>query len=130
MTTLTTSLADLRYHWGAAYEITQAGGTFQACRRDDGTALTADATLRLSAKIRADYLARPVPRGTHPDHPLPGGKLAALAGDFAAWQIDRFCTRPPTWVAVLRRGTLTRVLAAHDLDDLRARMEKAAAGDE
>jgi len=93
MTTLTTSLADLRYHWGAAYEITQAGGTFRACRRDDGTALTADAALRLSAKIRADYLARPVPRRTHPDHPLPGGKLAALAGDFAAWQIDRFCAR-------------------------------------
>jgi len=61
----------------------------------------------------------------HPDHPLPGGKLAALARDFAAWEIERFCTRPPTWVAVLRRGTFTRVLAAHDLDDLRAKLEKA-----
>jgi len=119
------SLADLRYHWGAAYIITQTDGTFRACRRDDGTALTADAALRLSAKIRADYMARPVPRGMHPDHPLPGGKLAALARAFAAREIERFCTRPPTWVAVLRRGTFTRVLAAHDLDDLRAKLEKA-----
>ncbi|GEM_PF-1423573 len=107
--------------------ITQADGTFRACRRDDGTALTADAARNLFAKIRADYLARPVPRGTQPDHPLPGGKLAALAGDFAAWEIDRFWTRPPTWVAVTRRGTFTHVLAAHDLDGLRAKLEQATA---
>ncbi len=51
----------------------------------------------------------------------------ALARDFAAWEIDRFCMRPPTWVAVIRRGTLTHVLAAHDLDDLRAKLQRATA---
>jgi hypothetical protein len=117
----------LRWHWGDAYEITQAAGTFRASRRDDGSVLTADAARCLSAKIHADYLARPVPRGTHPDHFLAGGKLTALVRDFPAWEIDRFSTRPPTWVAVLRRGTFTHVLAAHDLDDLRAKLEKATA---
>jgi len=53
-------LADLRWHWGSAYEICFAGRTFSALRRDglgSVTALTADGLLRL---IRADYLSRPV----------------------------------------------------------------------
>jgi hypothetical protein len=64
------------------------------------------------------------------EHRLAPGRLAALFRDFAAWEIDRFSAMPPTWVAVLRRGTFTHVLAAHDLDDLRAKMEKATTGDE
>ncbi len=60
---------------------------------------------------------------------LAGGKLAALVRDFAAWEIDCFCARPPTWVAVTRCGTVTRVLAAHSLEDLRAKLERATADD-
>jgi hypothetical protein len=56
-----------------------------------------------------------------------GGKLASLARDFPAWQIGRI-SLTPTWVAVLRRGTMTHVLAAHDLDVLRAKLKKADAG--
>jgi hypothetical protein len=58
---------------------------------------------------------------------LAGGKLAALVRDFAAWRIECFCARPPTWVAITRRGTFTHILAAHDLDELRAKLEKATA---
>jgi hypothetical protein len=55
-----TELADLRWHWGEAYEIIYAGRTFSALRRDglgSVTALTAD---ELRGLIRADYLTRPV----------------------------------------------------------------------
>jgi hypothetical protein len=58
---------------------------------------------------------------------LAPGRLAALARDFPAWQIDRI-SLTPTWVAVLRRGTMTHVVAAHDLDVLRSKLEKADAG--
>ena len=56
----------------------------------------------------------------------PPGKLTALAKDFPAWDIQRISLHP-AWVAVLRRGTMTQVLAAHDLDMLRGKMEKANA---
>jgi len=55
------------------------------------------------------------------------GSYVRVMRPFAAWEIDRFCTRPPTWVAVTRRGTFMHVVAAHDLDDLRAKLEKAVA---
>ena len=58
---------------------------------------------------------------------LPPGKLTALAWDYPAWDIQRVSLRP-AWVAVLRRGTLIRVIAAHDLEDLRAKLNKATAG--
>jgi hypothetical protein len=57
---------------------------------------------------------------------LAGGKLAALAQEFPAWQIDRI-GMTPTWVAVLRHGTRVHVLAAHSLDTLRGKLEKADA---
>lgn len=60
---------------------------------------------------------------------LAPGKLAALVRDFPAWQIDRISLMP-TWIAVLRRGTMTHVLAAHDLDELRSKLEKANAVDD
>jgi len=55
-------LADLRWHWGSAYEIICAGGIFGALRRDglgSVTALTADELRQL---MRQDYSARPVAR--------------------------------------------------------------------
>ena len=55
-------LADLRWHWGSAYEITVWSGIYRAERRDDGSAVTAVTAGCLKAEIRADYLARPVPR--------------------------------------------------------------------
>jgi len=63
----------------------------------------------------------------HLDHFIAGGKLAALVRDFAG-RYECFSARPPTWVAVTSRGTFTHVLAAHDLDELRAKLEKSDKG--
>jgi hypothetical protein len=57
---------------------------------------------------------------------LAGGKLAALAQDYPDWEVGRV-SLTPTWVAVLRSGTMTRVVAAHDLTSLRGKLEKADA---
>ena len=54
-------LADLRWHWGDAYEITWAG-EFRAVRRDNGLALRAESVDELRTLIRSDYTRRPVPR--------------------------------------------------------------------
>jgi hypothetical protein len=59
-------IADLRYHWGSAYEITVWSGIYRAERRDDGSAVTAITAGCLKAEIRADYLGRPVPRDACP----------------------------------------------------------------
>ena len=59
------SYAMLRQDWGSAYRITRAPGTarpYQAERRDDHVVLTAADPEALRDLIRADYLARPVPR--------------------------------------------------------------------
>jgi hypothetical protein len=53
------------------------------------------------------------------------GKLRAVMRDFGpAWEIERV---PPgaAWVAVTRRGSWVHVIAAHDLDTLRAKIEAA-----
>jgi hypothetical protein len=55
-------LADIRWHWGDAYEITWEHGMFRAVRRDDGSAGIALTAELLRAEIRTDYGARPVPR--------------------------------------------------------------------
>jgi hypothetical protein len=50
-------------------------------------------------------------------------KLRAVLRDFgAAWEIERV---PPgaAWVAVTRRGSWVHVIAAHDLDTLRGKIE-------
>ena len=56
--------------WGSAYLITRAPGTghpYKAARRDDSAViLTAADPEALRALIRADYLARPVPREVAP----------------------------------------------------------------
>ncbi len=62
----------------------------------------------------------------HPGQGLAAPKLPALLRDYADWQIERFGISP-AWVAVVRRGTFLHVLAAYDLDELRAKLEKATA---
>jgi hypothetical protein len=52
-------LADLRWHWGEAYDITWAG-RFRATRLDDGTVLEAGTAEQLREMVRADYSQRPV----------------------------------------------------------------------
>lgn len=54
-------LAELRWHWGDAYEIAWTGA-FRAARRDSGSVLTAGSAEVLRLLIRADYGHRPVPR--------------------------------------------------------------------
>jgi hypothetical protein len=58
---------------------------------------------------------------------LAPGRLAALARDYPDWHTERVGIHP-TWVAEFRRGTLVRVIAAHDLDVLRAKMDEATGG--
>jgi hypothetical protein len=58
------ALADLRHHWGDAYVIAQTGpGVWLAQRRDNRAVLRAESVDELGRAIRADYQARPVPRG-------------------------------------------------------------------
>ena len=55
-------LAYLCHHYGEAYEVNMRRRRFEARRRDDGTALTADSADALLDLIRADYAACPVSR--------------------------------------------------------------------
>jgi hypothetical protein len=56
-------LDDLRWHWGDAYLIYQAGfDDWVAKRRDDGAQLRAKSSAGLHAAIIADYTAHPVSR--------------------------------------------------------------------
>jgi hypothetical protein len=56
------ALADLQWHWGAAYLITGAAGHWIAQRRDNSGALVASGPEGLRELIRADYAAEPVSR--------------------------------------------------------------------
>ena len=57
------------------------------------------------------------------------GKLIGLLGDYGdRWEIEEL-DPGSAWVAVIRRGSFVHVLAAHDLDDLRAKLQKADAED-
>jgi len=58
-------LADLRWHWGDAYEI-KWSGTFSGVRLDNGLAVKAASADELRALIRSDYSRRPVPRRSQP----------------------------------------------------------------
>jgi len=55
-------LAQLRYHWGEAYEIGYDSGSFWFRRRDNGAELRCSTPVALWGEIRRDYSARPVPR--------------------------------------------------------------------
>jgi hypothetical protein len=54
-------VADLRWHWDEAYDISW-DGRFRASRRDDGAPLDAGTAGELDQRIRRDYIERPVAR--------------------------------------------------------------------
>ena len=54
-------IADLRWHWDEAYDITW-DGRFRARRLDDGATLDAGTAEELDRCIRRDYVERPVSR--------------------------------------------------------------------
>jgi hypothetical protein len=57
------------------------------------------------------------------------GKLAGLFREYGhRWEIERL-DPGSAWVAVTRNGSLVQVIAAHDLDELRAELKKAEAED-
>ena len=56
-------LAQLRYHWGEAYEIGWDSGSFWFRRRDNGAMLQCSTAVALWGEIRRDYSAMPATRG-------------------------------------------------------------------
>lgn len=56
------ALADLRWNWGDAYEITEAVGVWRAVRLDNQRTLVASDAGELRDLILADYANRPVRR--------------------------------------------------------------------
>jgi len=60
-------LADLRWHWGDAYEITWAS-EFRAVRRDNGLALQAESADELRTLIRSHYTGHRAPRRSRQAH--------------------------------------------------------------
>ena len=56
-------LADLQWHWGEFYRITEARGGYRAARRDNGVAITRPSAAQLYAEISEEYCACPVPPG-------------------------------------------------------------------
>jgi hypothetical protein len=55
-------LAQIRYHWGEAYEVGWQDGSFWFRRRDNGATLQCTTAAALLSEIRLDYSAMPVPR--------------------------------------------------------------------
>ncbi len=65
MENILTDLADLRHHWGGAYNIQHIGDTWLAQRLDKSRAtVSAKTPDGLLEAIRLDYQAAPVPRQT------------------------------------------------------------------
>ncbi len=57
------------------------------------------------------------------------GELAGLFREYGhRWEIEHLAPGS-AWVAVARNGSFVQVIAAHDLDELRAELEKAEAED-
>ena len=57
------------------------------------------------------------------------GKLAGLFHEYGPrWEIEHL-DPGSAWVAVTRNGSFVQVIAAHDLDELRAELNKAEAED-
>lgn len=56
------ALGDLDWHWGEAYEITEALGVWRAVRRDNQRTLIATDAQDLRDLIKADYAKLPVSR--------------------------------------------------------------------
>lgn len=59
-------LAELRYHWGGAYQFWTAQGTWFAQRADNLRIIRADSPGTLRQKIILDYGRKPVPREVAP----------------------------------------------------------------
>jgi hypothetical protein len=55
------ALAALRWHWGDAYELTEALGVWRAVRLDNWRALVATDAEKLRDLIIEDYTKEPVP---------------------------------------------------------------------
>jgi hypothetical protein len=55
------AIADLRDHWGNAYEIDFGTGMFVAIRRDNGATVRRPTARELHDEMARDYTARPVP---------------------------------------------------------------------
>jgi len=55
-------LANLRGHWGEAYEIAWGNGMFGAERRDNHASVSTGTAAQLRRLIREDYSANPVRR--------------------------------------------------------------------
>ena len=60
------ALCDLQWHWGEAYQITRADGTWLARRRDNGRLPIAQSAHEQRDLIVADYTAPPVQREHQP----------------------------------------------------------------
>jgi hypothetical protein len=57
------------------------------------------------------------------------GKLAGLFHEYGrSWEIEHL-DPGSAWVAVTRNGSFVQVIAAHDLDELRAGLKKAETGE-
>jgi hypothetical protein len=56
------ALADLKHHWGTAYEISEGSGVWRAVRKDNQRVLLAGDPGELRDLIREDYAADPVRR--------------------------------------------------------------------
>ena len=60
------ALAHLQFHWGGAYGIAGATGTWVARRRDNGRLLNAASPDQLRELMIRDYGDQPVPREDAP----------------------------------------------------------------
>jgi hypothetical protein len=109
-------LADLRWHWGDAYEFGWADGSFRAARRDTGEVITCRTGEGLFALVMTDYERRPVPREPE-EYPQ------AIADDYPGWDIEYAAGR---WTARCPALTLHAGTAA----GLRAAIERAISGDD
>jgi hypothetical protein len=56
------ALDSLSWHWGDAYEVSEALGVWRAVRLDNGRTLVATEAEELWDLIMADYARQPVPR--------------------------------------------------------------------
>lgn len=61
------ALAELRWHWGLAYQINVTAGTWTALRRTGSSPLAAGSAGELRRQMRADYLASSTARSPMAD---------------------------------------------------------------
>lgn len=113
-------LADLRWHWGDAYEFSWAAGLYQARRRDTGDLLACSGVRGLLGLVRADYVAKPVSCEAQPA-PEPDEFPQAIADDYPGWTVEHQDGR---WTASCPAVTVHAACAAA----LRVLIEQAISG--